>query len=68
MFCVCENKESHDLSIQERVDRETMLSVMISLGLQPLDFVIRVFDTKERAEKYIVDIKKANELIKKSLK
>lgn len=68
MYCVCQNKKDGELSIQERVDRETMLNVLINLKKQPEDFVVRMFDTKEKAEKYIVDITAAENLIKKSLK
>jgi hypothetical protein len=46
-----------------RSERETMLSVLLDLK-QPIDtWVIGLKETKTDAEKYIQDIKEANDLI-----
>lgn len=46
-----------------RSERETMISVLLELK-QPIDtWVIGLKETKQEAEKYIQDIKEANNLI-----
>lgn len=66
MWCICIDKESGDLFVMERVERETMLSVLLDLKQPIPSFVLREKETKEEAEKYIEEIKAANDLIEKT--
>lgn len=66
MYCVCINKESGDLSVMERTERDRSNNVLMDAGQIIPTWVLSVKDTLEDAEKYIQDIKDANDLIEKT--
>lgn len=68
MYCICLHKETGEMSIMTRQERETSISVLIDLK-QPIDtWVIGLKETESEAEKYMQDIKDANQLINDTLK
>lgn len=68
MHCVCIDKATGDLFVQERSERDNMISVLIDLKQTIPSWVLRVKDTKEEADQLVKDILDANEMIEKTFK
>lgn len=62
MWCVCSNRDGY-LSLMTRDERELMLSVLMDLKVPIPTYVVKVFEEKEDAEKYIRDINNTNDII-----
>lgn len=62
-WCVCSTRDGK-LSLLTRVEREMMLKVLMSLKKEIPTHVIKTFESKSDAEKYILEINRVNKLIK----
>jgi hypothetical protein len=63
-WCVCSNREGV-LSLMTRYEREEMLKILGPLKKGVPTHVVKTFENKKDAKKYISDIKRVNKLIKK---
>ncbi len=61
-WCVCSSRDGY-LSLMTRDERETMLSVLMDLKVPIPTYVVKTFEKKEDAEKYIRDINHTNDII-----
>lgn len=66
MYCVCIDKATGDLFVQERNERDNMISVLVDLKQPIPSWVLRVKDTKDEADQLVKDIIDANEMIEKT--
>ena len=63
MYCICIDKETGELFIMERSERETMINVLLDLKQPIPSWVLNLKNTKNEAEKYVSDILESNRLI-----
>lgn len=62
-YCICLDKNTFELSIMTRLEREQMISVLLDLKKPIPSFVIAIRNDYQEAKKYIRDIKLVNHLI-----
>jgi hypothetical protein len=67
MYCVCVDKKTGELSIQTRIERERTIDCLIDIQADIPTYVLKTFDLKEWAEKYIDDMINADKILNKIL-
>ncbi len=67
MFCIVIHKETGEMSIMTRTERERMLNVLMDLKQPIPDWVIGLEETEEGAQEYIKGVIDANNLIELAL-
>lgn len=64
MWCVCSDRQGN-LSLITREAREDMLKIFMDAKKKIATHVVKEFDNKNQAKKYISDIKTVNKIIDK---
>jgi len=65
MYCICIDKNTREISVVSRAERETMLSVLLDLKQPITSWVIATRETKDQADKFAEGFTAADDLLKK---
>jgi len=61
-WCVCLDNDG-SMVVMSRSAREILLKWCSIVGIIPESYVVKTFESREEAEKYIEDIKSVNDII-----
>ncbi len=68
MYCICIDKNTREISVVSRAERETMLSVLLDLKQPITSWVIATRKTKEEADRFAEGFMAADDLLKEIFK